>query len=65
MSMSSELVIVYSICDTSPLILAMMSPFLCCEKKDIGSEITLLYTCMRISRTIPVLNGIITADDAK
>ncbi len=65
MSMSSELVIEFSISFTSPLILAMMSPFLSCEKKPSGRLRILLYTCTRMSLTMPVLIGIITAEDPK
>ena len=64
-SMSSELMIETSISVTSPLILAMMSPFLCFEKKLIGRLRSFLYTITLMSRTMPVLKGIITADEAK
>ena len=40
-SMSSELVIEFSISPTSPLILAIMSPFLFWEKKPSGRCISL------------------------
>ena len=42
----------------SVLIRTMMSPFLSAEKKLRGSRITLLYISMRMSRTTPVLSGI-------
>ena len=64
-NISSELVIEFSISLTSPLILAMMSPFLSDEKKFSGRYIIFEYTNVLMSRTTPVLNGIITADDPK
>ena len=65
MYISKELVMEFSTSPTSPLIRAMISPFLSSEKKDIGRRITLAYTIIRISRTTPVRNGIITAEEAK
>ena len=64
-NISKELVMEFSTSPTSPLIRAMISPFLSSEKKDIGRRITLAYTIIRISRTTPVRNGIITAEEAK
>ncbi|MPN52525.1 hypothetical protein SDC9_200187 [bioreactor metagenome] len=64
-SISRELVIEFSTSPTSPLIRAMISPLRSSEKKPNGKLITFEYTKIRISRTTPVRNGIITADDAK
>ena len=63
--MSRELVMEYSISPTSPLILAIMSPFLSWEKKPSGRLRSLLYTFVLISLTIPVLRGTIIADEPK
>ena len=65
MSMSMELVSEFSTTVTSALMRAMMSPFRSSEKKLSGSRSTLLYTCMRMSRTMPVRSGTITAEEAK
>ena len=64
-SMSMELVSEFSTTVTSALIRAMMSPFRSSEKKLSGRRSTLLYTWMRISRTIPVRSGTMTAEEAK
>ena len=64
-NMSNELLIEFSTSPTSPLIRAIISPFLSSEKKPIGKRITFAYTMIRISLTTPVRNGIITAEDAK
>ena len=64
-NISNELVMEFSTSPTSPLIRAIISPFLSSEKNDIGRRITLAYTIIRISRTTPVRNGIITAEEAK
>ena len=64
-NISSELVSEFSTTDTSALILAMISPLRSSEKKLNGNLNTLLYTSIRISRTIPVRRGTITAAEAK
>ena len=65
MSMSREVTIEFSTSETSPVIRAMMSPLRSFEKKPIGKLTTLSYTFVRISRTIPVRNGMIAADEPK
>ena len=64
-SMSIELVMEFSTTVTSALIRAIISPFRSSEKKLRGSFKTLLYTSIRISLTIPVRKGTMTADEAK
>ena len=64
-SMSMELVREFSTAVTSALMRAMMSPLRSSEKKLRGSFSTLLYTSMRMSRTIPVRSGTMTAEEAK
>ena len=63
--MSSTLIIEVSTSFTSPLILAMISPFLSWEKNPRGRDMILLYSWRRMSLTTPVLMGIMTADDPK
>ena len=65
MSMSMELVSEFSTTVTSALMRAMMSPLRSSEKKLSGRRNTLLYTCTRMSRTMPVRRGTITAEEAK
>jgi len=64
-SISSELMMDVSISCTSPLIRAMISPFLSSEKKPSGKDRILRYNLLRMSRTIPVRMGIIVADERK
>ena len=54
-----------SISCTSPLIRAMMSPLRSSLKKPQGSEVIFWYSWLRISRTTPVLMGMMVADDKK
>ena len=61
MNISRTPVTEFSISWTSPLILAMMSPFLSWEKYPMGRERILLYIFILISLTTPVRMGIITA----
>ena len=65
MSISSELESEVSSPLTSLLIRDMMSPLRSSEKKLSGNPITLLYTCMRMSRTTPVRKGISVAAEPK
>ena len=64
-SISSEPVTLFSISVTSPLMRAMISPLRSSEKKERGNEMILWYTEIRMSRTIPVRIGTITAAEAK
>ena len=65
MSMSSEPVMELSTSCTSPLMRAMMSPLRSWLKKPRGRDRILLYISMRISFTIPVRRGTITAVEPK
>ena len=63
--MSNELVTEVSTSFTSPLMRAMMSPFLSSEKNPKGSSTTFLYTISLMSRTTPVRSGIMMAEEPK
>ena len=65
MSISREVTIEFSTSLTSPVIRAMMSPLRSFEKKPMGRPTTLSYTFVRMSRTTPVRNGMIAADEPK
>ena len=64
-SMSILLVMEFSTAPTSADIRAIISPFRSSEKKLSGSFSTFSYTSIRMSRTTPVRNGIMMADEAK
>ena len=65
MSISSEFDNEVSSPLTSELMREMMSPLRSSEKKLRGRPITLLYTCMRMSRTTPVRRGMSVAAEPK
>ena len=65
MSISRELDRAVSRPLTSELMREMMSPLRSSEKKLKGRLITLLYTCMRMSRTTPVRKGMSVAAEPK
>ena len=62
---SKEPVMEFSISFTSPLMRAMMSPFLSSEKNESGREVILWYTRERMSRTMPVRSGTMMPTEAK
>ena len=64
-SISSDPATEVSTSCTSPLILAIMSPFLSSEKNPRGRARILSYIFILRFLTIPVLIGIITADEPK
>ena len=64
-SKSSEDITEESTSCTSPLILAIISPFRSSLKKLSESDVIFLYSWLRMSQTTPVLTGMIEADDRK
>ena len=64
-SISREPATEFSTSWTSPLILAMMSPFFSSEKNPRGRERILSYIFILRLLTTPVRIGIITADEPK